>query len=122
MIALPGRGDGTYWSVIERWAKDYGSDGCTKSPDLRWCIHGCWEHDFHHRYGVTLYGERISFEETNVRFRQVIQMWAPLHWFSPTSWSYWWAVSSPMGRKLWDNHRREGLASPVVLTRPTTTG
>ena len=113
---LPGKTDKEYWAIIERWAKEYRSDGCTKSPDFGWCIRGCWEHDLHYRYGVTIFGDPITFEEANVRLRKVIQMFSPIprgfKWASPAAWTYWRFVSTAIGYAIWASHRRAGLALP----------
>lgn len=110
--------DRAYWALIERWAKAYKSDGCTKSPDFGWCIHGCWEHDLHYRYAVTIYGDPITWEQANTRLRNAIQLFSPLpwglKWFSPAAWTYWRLVATPMGRAIWDEHRRNGLILPKL--------
>ena len=110
MPSLPhSRADTHYWALIEQWAKAHKSDGCTKSPDFGWCIYACYEHDAHFRYGMTLFGEPITFEQANTRLRQCIQIWSPLprglKWLSPAAWTYWRFVSSPIGRHIWDAHR-----------------
>lgn len=50
---------------LSKWAKKFGSDGCTSSPDLnfRTC---CEEHDYHYRSGD------ISRSQADKRLRQCI--------------------------------------------------
>lgn len=117
MPTLPGKNDKEYWALIEYWAKHYGSDGCTGVKD--WYVQACWEHDYHHKYGVTLFREPITFDETNTRFRQVIQMFSKMKWFSPLSWERYLAVSSPIGRALLDKHRAENLQPPDLNSGDT---
>ena len=118
---LPGKGDTAYWALIEQWAKTCGSDGCTGVPDL-WCLPGCREHDFHYRYGATLFGDPISFQEANLRFRQVLQAYSPLgpllrflhlSLLSPTAWLYWRGVAR-LGQPIWDAHRKRNLKPPIL--------
>lgn len=114
-MKLPGKDEKGYWALIELWAKNYQSDGCTIVPDL-FCKPACWEHDFHYRYAVTLTGEPITFEEANSRFREVIQMHSPLGRLklgvlSPTSWVYWRGVVRG-GRGIWNKHRERNLQPP----------
>lgn len=113
---LPHKDDTHYWVLMAQWARDYKSDGCTKSPDFGWCIRACWEHDYHYRYARTLFCDPITFEEANTRLRQVIQMFSPLprglKWASPAAFAYWRFVSTPIGRMLWDGWRRRGLLPP----------
>ena len=108
-MKLPGKDDNDYWALIEQWAHEY-SDGCTGVPDFY--VEACWEHDYHFRYGVTLFGDVITFNEANDRFRQAIQMRSRLRWFSPLSWTRYLGVSTPFGRKLWDEHRARNLQRP----------
>ena len=115
---LPGKGDKAYWVLIEQWAREYKSDGCTKSPDFGWCIRACWEHDYHFRFGVTVFGDPITFDQANTRMRQVIQMFSPIprgfKWLSPASWLYWRFVTTAIGRAIWDSHRRTKLLQPIL--------
>ena len=115
---LPGKGDNAYWKLIEQWAKEYKSDGCTKSPDFGWCILACFEHDYHFRYSVTLFGDPITFEQANQRLQQVIRMFSPLprglKWLSPAAFVYGRFVSTSIGRLIWASHRRNGLIRPFL--------
>jgi len=108
-MKLPGKSDKAYWDLIEQWAK-MQSDGCTGVPDFY--VQACWEHDYHHKYGCTLFGDPITFEETNTRFRQVIQMHSMLRWFSPLSWTRWIGVHA--GKPIWDEHRKRNLPQPKL--------
>ena len=111
-LKLPGKGDRAYWDLIAQWARDYRSDGCTMSPD--WWLETCQEHDYHWRYGQTLFGDPISFQASNLRFRRAIQERSKLRWFNPISWERYYAVSSPIGRRIWDEHRRRNLRPPIL--------
>lgn len=110
-MTLPGLKNTLYWAAVKEWAKDH-SDGCTAVKD--WYIEACWEHDFHYRYGVTLYGDPISFSEANGRLREAIQMRSKLRWFSPLSWTRWLGVNS-FGKCLWDKARKANLQPPIKL-------
>src|SRR3990167_900111 len=110
MPRLPGKDDTAYWKLIEQWAHEYQSDGCTGVPDFY--VEACWEHDYHHRYAVTLFGDPITFHETNTRFRQARQSRSKLRLFSIVSWERYLAVASPIGKKLWDEHRQKNLPRP----------
>lgn len=111
MPKLPGKSDTAYWRLVEQWAHQCQSDGCTGVPDFY--IEACWEHDYHYRYGVTLFGEPISFQEANLRFRQAIQMRSRLRWFSPISWERWLGVRE-FGKSIWDGHRKRNLPQPTL--------
>lgn len=108
-MKLPGKNDKEYWRLIGRWALG-NSDGCTGVPDFY--VEACWEHDYHFRYGMTLFGDPITFTEANDRLRQAIQMRSRLRWFSPLSWTRYLGVSTPIGKKLWDEHRERNLPRP----------
>ena len=108
MPKLPGKENQAYWRALAGWAKD-NSDGCTGVKDIY--IHACWEHDFHYRYAVTLFGEPITFNEANARFRQVIQGSSKLKWFSPISWIRFAGVKM-FGKPIWDRHRERNLQPP----------
>jgi hypothetical protein len=102
MRKLPGLEDIQYWNTIEWWAKNYGSDGCSGVKDFY--IQSCWEHDFHFRYAKTLFGDPITFNEANERFRQAIQMRSRWGRFSPMSWWRWIGVRA-FGRAAWNKSR-----------------
>lgn len=116
MKGLPVRLDTAYWDLLNVWAVDYKSDGCTMVPDL-FCIEACREHDYHYRYAMTMFGDAITFEESNTRIRQVIQMWSPLprglKWMSPTSWTFWYGVREG-GKGIWKAHRERNLQPPKL--------
>ena len=120
MPKLPNINNHDYWLAILMWARSH-SDGCTGVPDFY--LEACSEHDFHYRYGMTLYGQPITFREANTRFRRVIQM---LSWWgvlSPVSWWRWAGVSIG-GRRIWRKHRAKnetppgGLISGIRVARP----
>jgi hypothetical protein len=113
MPKLPNLNDTTYWTTLAVWAHKE-SDGCTGVKD--WWVEACWEHDWHWRYAVTLYGDPITFDEANARFRQSIQMRSLLGRFNPLSWIRWEGVRR-LGRGIWDDHRRKNLPAPFVLAR-----
>ena len=112
MPHLPGKDNKPYWDAVEKWAHDFQSDGCTGVKDIY--IKACWEHDFHCRYAVTMFGEPITLSETNTRFRQVIQMLSKLRWFSPISWVRYTGVSV-FGPRIWSNWRALNLTPPSAL-------
>jgi hypothetical protein len=114
MRKLPGLEDKTYWHVIKWWSEngDPKSDGCSGVKD--WYVEACWEHDFHYRYGKTIYGDPITFDEANQRFRESMQMRSKLKRFSPLSWWRWAAVSY-VGRIAWEKSRRINRTFPQEI-------
>lgn len=104
-MSLPNKDDTEYWDRVAAWGKK-NSDGCTGVPDFY--VEACWEHDYHYRYAMTLLGDPITFEESNARFRESIQMRSRLRWFSPMSWVRFLGVRA-FGRPLWDEHRQRDL-------------
>jgi hypothetical protein len=68
-------------SKLSKWAERFGSDGCTKSPDLnfRSC---CEEHDYHYRSGD------IPRSEADKKLRQCIRS----RGWIVTPWVYWLMV------------------------------
>jgi hypothetical protein len=111
MTKLPGFEDKEYWGRIKQWAKDHKSDGCTGVKDFY--VESCHEHDYHYRYGVTLYGDPISFCQANARLRQVIQMKSKLRWFSPVSWGRYLGTTV-LGITIWNGHRKRNLKPPMT--------
>lgn len=111
-MTLPGIKDTHYWLLVQQWAKQYKSDGCTGVMDFY--VEACWEHDYHYRYGVTLLThEPITFEQANSRLREAIQMRSKLRWFSPISWTRYFGVKE-FGRGIWNKHRLANLPPPVL--------
>lgn len=53
----------------------------------------CYEHDYHWRYGVTVYGDKIPPSAANARFRAVIQMHSRFRAGSPMSYVRFTAVT-----------------------------
>ena len=107
-IELPGLDNPIYWGWVKSWAKTH-SDGCTGVPD--WYVEACHEHDYHFRYGATLFQDPITFDEANTRFRKAIQMRSRLRWFSPLSWVRFAGVTY-LGKGLWEMHRKANLKAP----------
>ena len=87
---VPPRASG-YWVLVRRRAKELRSDGCTGVADFY--VDACFEHDVHWRTGHTLWGDRISTRQANMRFRRVIQDRSPLGLLSPMAWWRWAGVS-----------------------------
>lgn len=56
----------SYWERVRERARELGSDGCSKVPDIN--LDCCYEHDIHWRTGMTLDGEPISVQDANNRF------------------------------------------------------
>lgn len=92
-----------YWGRLREWAGLH-SDGCTGVPDFH--VECCWEHDYHFRYGKTLDGEPITFEEANTQFRRCIQSRSRFGRLSPMSWWRWLGVRWG-GKAKWDEYRRK---------------
>ena len=113
MPTLPDSNHTPYWTTLAVWAAKE-SDGCTGVKD--WWVEACWEQDWHWRYAVTLYGDPITFDESNARFRRSIQMRSHLGRFNPLSWIRWLGVRR-LGRHIWDAHRKRNLPAPFVLAR-----
>ena len=88
-LPLPGQ-DPFYWARIYDLAMRLGFDGCTGVPDFY--LPACQEHDYHYKYHTTLYGESITQEQADERFRQVTQHLSHFGIFSPMSWWRWIAV------------------------------
>ena len=114
MFKLPKLSDTIYWNALKTWAQ-VESDGCTMVPDHY--VEACWEHDFHFRYAVTLYGDPITIEQANRRFRDSIQMLSRLRWFSPLSWIRYAAINV-FGRSAWNSSRKQARIAPFHLDHP----
>ncbi len=114
---LPGKENKVYWDLVRWWATTYKSDGCSGVPDFY--LEACQEHDLHYRYAQTLYGEPLTFEDANARFRKVIQMKSKLRWFSPLSWIRFAGVKF-FGKHIWDRHRGRNLPLPQFPLNPLT--
>jgi hypothetical protein len=110
-LNLPGLENKIYWERLRRWAELYGSDGCTGVPE--YYHESCVEHDYHYRYAKTMYGDDVSFEQANQRFRDAIQMRSRLRWFSPVSWVRWLGVKY-FGKHIWNAHRERNLQPPFI--------
>jgi hypothetical protein len=125
MPALPGLDDKEYWDTIIVWGQLY-SDGCTGVPDFY--RQACDEHDWHWRFGMTLYGEPITFDESNARFKAVIRAmarrnlgWNPKTWLNVFGFpmSRWRRVGvTTAGRHIWTAHRQRNLSPPYTLQPP----
>lgn len=80
-----------YWDRVRHAARLLKSDGCTGVMD--WYLDACLEHDIHWRTGLTLYGQLITTEQANRRFRLVIQNRSGFGVLSPVSWIRWAGVT-----------------------------
>ena len=107
-IDLPGLDNAIYWGWVKSWAKTH-SDGCTGVPDR--FVAACHEHDYHYKYAVTLFGDPITFDEANTRFRKAIQMRSRMGRFSPLAWIRFEGVNA-FGRRIWDRHRAANATPP----------
>lgn len=105
--------DNAYWATVRAYAKKYKFDGCSGVPDFYRLA--CDEHDYHYRFGRTIFGDAITQDEADVRMRVVIRHLAKtgLSWH-PRSWkhvvgfpmSWWrWAALSVVGDRAWEEHR-----------------
>lgn len=108
LFKLPPPSDRDYWDVIVVWGKKW-TDGCTGVKD--WYVEACYEHDFHYTYRKTLWGDPLTRDEADSRFREQIQARSPFKRFSPMSWWRYLAVRR-LGDGLWG---KRAIERPEVL-------
>ena len=94
--------DPDYWSYIRYVAKERSFDGCTGVPEFY--QDACLEHDLHYADAKTAFGDPITREESDERFRLVIQKRSCFRLFSPLSWWRWLGVRL-LGKNAWNGHR-----------------
>ena len=108
-LNLPGPENLKYWKQLRQWAKTHGSDGCSGVKDFY--IEACFEHDFHYRYAKTFYGDPITFDQANKRFRQAIEGRSKLGVVNPLAWIRWLGVKC-FGKHAWNSNRKKNEPFP----------
>lgn len=98
----------SYHDQLERLAKSIGSDGCTKSFNIK--VECCWEHDWTYVTGMTPQGRIVNKEYADRRFRDCLQAHMSFRWLSPLSWWRYLAVMK-FGNGIWGNRQ------PVEVTK-----
>jgi len=97
-----------YWEAVRFVARRLGTDHCTGVPDFY--RDACDEHDIHYRTHRTLFGDALTRQDADKRFRQVIQFRSKLGKTSPMAW-WRWSILRLAGRRAWAKGGQDGLAA-----------
>lgn len=93
-----------YWTRIRDEADRLGTDGCSWGGAMFRL--GCLRHDVEYRSGVTIDGDPITKEESDLRLRSFIQSRSWFGWYSPVAWLYWSLLQTRFGQKAWDDNAK----------------